>query len=347
MRKMGAVWLMLISFFVLPCSKGEAAWLSEVHYTMGTLLEITIQGENALEARKILRKAFQELRRLEEVFTDYDPDSPLSRLNRRAGLGPEVVEPELYDVIELSLKLSMATEGAFDITVGPLLDLWRLAGENGRWPEPSHISKILLSSGSRGIKLLKGSRVELLDKGMRLDLGGIGKGYAIDRVVEIFKSEGVRRAFVNFGGSSIYALGTASEGKPWVAWVTGPDRKSITGLLELNDMALSASASFGRDLSIGEVRLGHIIDPKTGAPMRQDLAAVAIAKSAAEAEAFSKALLILKSRGALETTAFYKSIAGLVSGPDGDALQSPTLRKMGIFKPLDKFELIQSQLADS
>ena len=175
--------------------------LREIHYVMGTLLDITLYHEIEEQGKRVLRGCFQEARRLEEVFSTYDDASDLSRFNRHAGLGPLEIDREVWSALEICLRLGRETEGAMDITIGPLIDLWRATEEHGTPPSPASLAEALRRTGISKVDLFPDGRGELRQAGMRLDLGGIGKGYAVDRLSRLLIHEGVERAFINFGRS--------------------------------------------------------------------------------------------------------------------------------------------------
>jgi thiamine biosynthesis lipoprotein len=150
---------------------------------------------------------------------------------------------------------------------------------------------VLRQVGYEKLKLYEGSEAELLLPGMKIDLGGIGKGYAVDRVADQFKIAGVSAALINFGGSSIYALGTPPGKQGWEVGIKGPDDR-LHGVICLRDMALSTSGSMGRFWTIGGRRYGHLIDPKTGMPVSEPRMATVVSSTATAAEALSKPLVL-------------------------------------------------------
>lgn len=300
--------------------------LREVHYVMGTLLDMTLFHEDHEEGKRILRRCFQEARRLEALFSAYEEDSALSRLNRQAGLGPVEVEEELFTILSASLDLSRRTEGAFDITIGPLLDLWKRAAHQGRSPERPALQETLSLVGGAKVRLLPQRRVELCKRGMRLDLGGIGKGYTVDRIVKRLKEAGIGRAFLNFGLSSLSAFGSPPGDEAWPIWIKGPHDGEFAGVLDLNDLALSASGTFGRSFKIGERRYGHLLDPRSGFLLDGPAGGIAIAPTATEAEALSSALLILGKEQGLSMLQRSPSCEGLYLDPRGTIWVTPGIR---------------------
>lgn len=295
--------------------------LREIHYVMGTLLEITLYHEPQEEGRRVLARCFQEARRLEDIFSAYDDDSDLSRLNRHAGMGPVGINQELWSVIEISLRLGRETEEAMDITVGPLNDLWKAAEDRGTIPSPPSVAEAMGRMGISKVQLLPDGRAELRQAGMRLDLGGIGKGCAVDYLKEILVQEGVASAFINFGRSSLAAVGSPPERESWPV-LLGSDDGTPIGLVHLEDQHLSISSSFGRSFEIEGTRLGHLIDPRNGFPVRNRILGVAVARTATEAEALTKALVILGPTRGFAVVKRFSKAEGLLTYSNGSQVST-------------------------
>lgn len=286
--------------------------LREIHYVMGTLLDITLYRLTEEEGKRVLRRCFQEARRLEEAFSAHEDNSELTRLNRHAGLGPLQISPELWSALETSLHLGRATEGAMDITVGPLIDLWRAVEEGAVLPSFAAVAETLSRTGISKVRLLPDERAELCQAGMRLDLGGIGKGYAVDRLRRLLVQEGAERAFINFGRSSLAAIGSPPR---WEAWpvLLRDDNGEPMGVMHLRDQTLSASSSFGHSYRIGETRYGHLIDPRDGFPLRHRALAAAVARTATDAEALTKALVVLGPEKGFSVISRFPMAEGLLT----------------------------------
>lgn len=278
------------------CLSPGAVWpalyqVREVHYQMGTFLELTLWHSDADVARGLLRSAVQEVHRLEAILSNFDAESSVSRLNRQAGLGPTSVPPELYELLEIAQRFSAYTAGDFDVTVGPLMELWRENAARGRLPDAKTLEGALRRVGYRKLQLHDGRSAELLLPRMSIDLGGIGKGYAVDRVAQRLKASGVGSALINFGGSSIFALGDPPGKRGWEIGLQGTDG-GLSGVIRLRDMALSTSGSMGRFWTIGGKRYGHLIDPGSGAPVLASRLATVVTASATVAEALTKPLVL-------------------------------------------------------
>ena len=237
----------------------------EVHYQMGTFLELTLWHSEPEVAKRIIRETAEEVHRLDEILSNFDSDSSVSRFNRQAGKGKTSLPPELYELLTIARQFSIMTSGDFDITVGPLMELWRDSSSLGRLPDRDTLSRVLGQVGYEKLKLYDHRQAELLHPAMKIDLGGIGKGYAVERVANRLKTAGVNAALINFGGSSIYALGTPPGEQGWEIGLQATDGR-LRGVVYLRDMALSTSGSMGKFWNIGGKRYGHLIDPKSGMP---------------------------------------------------------------------------------
>jgi thiamine biosynthesis lipoprotein len=239
-----------------------AARVSRARWVMGTACEIDAWGPVAGPA---LAAAFDELDRWDRVLSSYKKESELNALNASAGTGPFRASPELYAATEAALRLARETGGAFDPTVAPVIRSGPAALPLAGW------AKVRLDPAARTI--------ELPAKGMALDFGGIGKGWALDRAAEVLRARGVSRAFFNFGGQ-ILAVGEAPEGGGWTIVVPGRAEP-----LRVRDASVSTSGD--------DQRPGHIVSPFDGRPVRRKAAATAILPRATDADAWSTALYVL------------------------------------------------------
>ena len=266
-------------------------------YIMGTVFQATLcRAEPAAQPQRQMDAVWQEVfaaaRRFDELFTTYAPHSPLSHVNAQAGRGLRAVPAEVSDILRLSQRYADLTDGAFDITVRPLLGLWRQAATTHTRPTAEAIRHTLRFIGSHKLHFAAPHRVGLPARGMALDLGGIGKGYALDRIARQLHAQRLTNALLNFGQSSLWALGRPPDGEGWRLLLRQPNGE-IVGVATFSDQAISISGSLGQSMQVEGRRYGHIIDPRTGRPVQRDLLACVVASSAAQAEALSTALLIL------------------------------------------------------
>ncbi len=263
--------------------------LSDGRYAMGTVLEITLHGPDPVALARARDRVFARVEHLEALLSRWRDASDVSRVNA-AGGAPLPLRPEVLDLLGASLRFRELTRGSFDVTIGPLVSLWTLAIERQRLPGEAEIRAARARVGAGQLRIADG-RVAL-SAGASLDLGGIAKGYALDRVLPLLREEGVQNALLSFGQSSLWAVGAPPGAPGWTLLARAPDG-GFAGLVTLRDRALSVSGSLGQWTEIVGHRYGHLIDPRTGWPLTRRRQALVVARDAALAEALSKALLIL------------------------------------------------------
>jgi thiamine biosynthesis lipoprotein len=254
---------------------------------MGTILEITLVTSDPARAQALIERCFAEAARLEMIFTTWREDGELARLNARAGQGPQKASPELIWILRDAKGFTRETNGVFDVTVAPLIALWREAERRGAAPNDAEIAVARAAVGAERIRIDAKRGTTALDAGMSVDLGGLAKGWALDRLGEFLQADGVDRALLNFGGSSLLALGAPIDDVYWRVAVNGG------AVLLLRNESASVSSSLSQFFEIAGRRYGHIVDPRTGRPIQHQQLAVVVAAAGSLAEAWSKALVIL------------------------------------------------------
>jgi thiamine biosynthesis lipoprotein len=258
---------LFVSLFLVSClGKGAPQVHKSSRLLMGTFVEVSVVG-NDQEAKKAASEIFDELKRI-EMLTSFHRDSELAKINANAGKGPVKTDPELLKIINEALRVARETHGAFDPTVGPLAKLWGFSGEQeSRLPSDSEIQETLHLVGWDKVKIdHEAGTVELPQAGMALDLGGIGKGYALNRTAELLAKAGIRSALVNIGGD-ILALGEKSPGKPWAIGVEDPrNSRAIVAVVSLKDRIIITSGDYERFFEKDGKRYHHILNPRTGYP---------------------------------------------------------------------------------
>jgi FAD:protein FMN transferase len=262
---------------------------------MGTLFAIVMYGPDDETMRRAADAAFEEAHRLDRLLSNYIQESEWSAVNRDAAARPVRVSDELLDLLDACLVYSRRSEGAFDITVGPLMKVWRFYKGEGALPKPEEVTSALTRVGARHVRLDRGARTVRFDKaGVELDPGGIGKGYGVDRMIEVLKRHGIRAALVSGGGSSVYGLGAPpDEPRGWRMEISAPGSlDTMAAEVFLKDMSLSTSGSYEKFFYAGSRRYSHLMDPRTGYPA-QDVSAVSVvAPRTIDSEAWTKAVFI-------------------------------------------------------
>jgi thiamine biosynthesis lipoprotein len=317
----------LAALSALACAAAAPPPLVEIsdgRPAMGTILEITLYAPAAARGRETLDELFGLAQRLDASLSRYDPASGLSKLNAAAGRGPAAVAPELAQILELSLGYSRLTRGSFDVTVGPLVALWTRAGESGVPPTDAAIAQARALVGADQVRL-EASRASLARSGVSVDLGGIAKGWALDRMLPLLRERGIDRALLDFGQSSLWALGAPPGAAGWRLLARGPGDAPL-GVLTLSDQALSVSGSLGQWVEIGGRRYGHVLDPRSGRPLERRRQALVVTRDAALAEALSKALLILGEREGIALVGAQPGCEGMLVDADGGTWETPGWR---------------------
>jgi thiamine biosynthesis lipoprotein len=238
--------------------------------------------------------AFAEVHRLDEMLSNYKPESELSEVNRLAGEHPVAVTPELFNLLAACVEYSRESEGAFDITVGPLMKVWGFYKGTGRLPHRAEVRGALERVGYRNILLDPATRsVRFSRPGIELDPGGIGKGYAVDRMIEVMKPYGIRTALASAAGSSIYGLGAPPGEKGWRVQIRDPkdENKSVAEVF-LKDESMSTSGNYEKFFRAEGKTYSHIMDPRTGWPVQGVLSVSVIAPRTIDSEAWTKPLFV-------------------------------------------------------
>lgn len=279
----------------LPSSSKEQVFSSKTNL-MGSsfVFQLVAPEQEKDQAQKWLDQAEQEVRRIERLISSWDPNSQTSRINQMAGIGPVVVDPELFDLIERSIQLSKLTQGAFDISFAGLDDLWVFDGSQTQLPNPDTLSKRLQTIGYDKIVLDKAAgTVFLSQKGMKIGFGGIGKGYAADRVSQLWSQQGIEHSIVNAGGD-LLARGRQSEGQAWQVGIADPQQpQHIMAWLDIENQAIATSGDYERFFILNGNRYSHIINPKTGYPATGIKSVSVLSPSAELADALASAVFVL------------------------------------------------------
>jgi len=255
------------------------------HEAMATTFEIIIVHEDDRYARQAATAAFDEVDRLEGELSRFIENSDISRINSLPANQPLLLGMDAFECLQLSARIYVETNGAFDITIGSLLNCWR-ENESPRTPSAEQLNLALQFTGTELLQLDEVEHtVQLLASPVQIDLGGIGKGYAVDRIAELLKEWSIDAALISGGYSSVLALDAPSGTKGWPLTLSNPaDRKQVLVRTSLQGRALSGSG-----LQKGQ----HIIDPRTGQPVEGKLAAWSSAPNAATADALSTAFIIM------------------------------------------------------
>lgn len=287
-------------------------------HAMATRFELVLHGDDPVALRAAGEEALNEIDRLENRLSLYRPGSEIAQLNARAAHEPVRVTPELFALLQHAQLLHAETGGAFDITIAPLVRCWGFMGASGKMPSPDEVAAARECVGMQHVQLDTQTRtVRFARDGVMLDLGAIGKGYAVGQAAEILRAAGISSALIHGGTSTVYAIGQPPDADSWKVAIEPPpatvrspalprptsSQPPESGIptelpaVELRDDAMSVSAVWGRSFIADGKLLGHVIDPRTGQPVSLALLAAVVLGSATETDALSTALLVLGADG--------------------------------------------------
>src|SRR6267378_1149332 len=275
---------------------------------MGTSFEVYLYAPNRERAAELFEAAFDEIERVEQVLSNYRPSSELSRINAIAADAPVVTDPEVFALLERAFVYSRESDGAFDVTVGKLMKAWGFFRGAGHYPSSEELARARAETGWQRVRLDQRTRsVLFLARGIELDLGGIGKGYALDCVARVLREAGVTAALISSGSSSIYAIGAPPGQAGWPVRVSDPlDRTRTLSTILLKDQSLSTSGNYEKFFQLNGRTYCHIMDPRTGCPVEGMLQTSVIATEATDSDALSTAVFVM---GPEHSTRLLDSIA--------------------------------------
>jgi len=279
---------------------------------MGMPVRIRLYAADGQAADAAARAAFARIATLDQMMSDYRPDSELRRLEG-AWSQWSVVSPELFAVLERALEIASATEGAFDPSIGPLVSVWREARRSRRMPRRAAIETAKARVGWRQIHLDSSRRaIRLVQPGMRLDLGGIAKGYILQEALRTLGAHDVTRALVEAGGDIV--VSDAPPGRDgWNIQTTAADSMLRERAARLTNAALATSGPTAQFVEIDGARYSHVIDPRTGFAVTSHVVAQVIAEDAATADALATALTVVGPEGARKVLARFPNVVASVS----------------------------------
>ena len=280
------VFLVCLSFS--SCSEKK---VSSTELAMNTVISITAYGDRADEA---VKASFKEVKRIEALLSCHIDDSEISRINKWAHTKKQKVSDETAKVLKKALWVCQKTNGAFDISLKPISDLWNINAQNPKVPSNEEIKSALSTVGYENIEI-DGNFVSFKKKGMQIDLGGAAKGYCADRIKEILKAHGIKNALIDLGGN-IYALGKNEQGKNWRIGLQKPDGKrgEYFRVEELSGKSAVSSGSYERYFEQNGKIYHHILDRKTGCPSNSGLISVTVvSENSFEADMLSTAIFVM------------------------------------------------------
>ena len=287
---------------------------------MGGVFTVTAYGKNRTQLEAAVTESLEEARRIDSLLSNYKRDSEWSKVNRLAGQGPVAISKELFELLDACLQYSRQSEGTFDITVGPLMRRWGFFKGAGRFPHRSEIRTAMAAVGYQNIILDKQAQtVRFQNPSTEMDPGGVGKGYAVDRMVAILRDGGITSAFITAAGSSMYAIGTPPGEPGWKVAILHPAHKERSvAELTLKDQSMATSGSSEKYFIANGKIYSHIMDPRTGYPAQGTLAVSLIAPRALDTEVWAKPIYILGREWAARHKPKGMRVFHCPEGPEGN-----------------------------
>ncbi len=330
--------------FLYSCAPQKERIFQKSKILMDTLVNITVVSDSEDSAEKAIDTAFSEIEKIEKLSNFFSSDSEISRINKNAGISEVTVSSDILELLGKALHVSDITEGAFDVTIGPVIRLYDFHKKIK--PEEYTIKNNLPFVNYRDMIIDRNkSTVFLRRKGMLIDPGGIAKGYAADKAVETLKRQGIHSGLVSVAGD-IKAFGLKPDGRPWKVGIRNPRippnpplvkggkggfSDDIMATIELKDMAISTSGDYERFFVLNNKKYHHLLNPKTGHPAQGCRSASIITREAAFTDAFATGVFILgpeKGMKVLEKMGF----DGIIIDGQGKTYITPGLRGKIEFK---------------
>lgn len=282
--------------------------LRRTEFMLGTAITLSLYDH---QSEALLEEAFTLLESLEDTLSINKSGTLIDKINDNSGISPVTVDEDTFDVIQKGLTYSELTNGSFDITVGPIVKLWNIGFPDAKVPTDSQIADRLPLINYKNLLLdEKAQTIYLSQSGMQIDLGGIGKGYAADRVATLFREKGVKHALIDLGGN-IFAIGNKPNGSLWKIGVQNPftSRGESIGYISVEDKSIVTSGIYERFLEQDGKKYHHILDPATGYPFENDIAGVTIISDASiDGDALSTSVF---SKGIKKGLEFVDTLEGI------------------------------------
>lgn len=288
---------------------------------LDTVVDIQVLSSDEQRANQAIAAAYAEMQRIEELFSRYQEGSQIFSLNKNAGIESVAVSSEVRDMLQRAKEYGLLTDGLFNVTIGALVDLWGIGTEHERVPSENEIRQTLPRINLAALELDQTQNVSITQPGVSVDLGGIGKGYAIDRAWQTLKDQGIEKALINAGGN-IRCLGTRADGKPWRIGIRHPRQEGILGVIEVTEKAVATSGDYERYFVKDGIRYHHILDPRTGKPAQGCQSVTILAPTAEMADALSTSVFLMGVDAGMRFIETQEGVDAMIVGNDGKAVFS-------------------------
>ncbi len=315
------VLLCLFTFYIAGCGSTSTPVTHREQMLMGTLVSISISNTDPEKANRAADLAFQEIRRIEQIMSTYLPESEISLINRSAGKEWRSVHPEILFVIQEALGYSRLSNGAFDITFKPLTRLWNFEPQS-RPPDPKAVRELLNLVDFKSVLIDKEKRVLLKKEGMAIGLGGIAKGYAVDRAMSVLEAQGIEDAIINAGGD-LRVVGRRSSTRRWRVGIQDPRNEvAVIETIHVSGGAVATSGDYEKFFIDQGIRYHHILNPRTGFPARGCRSVTVICPTAMMADAMATSVFVLGPEKGMELIRQLPDLEGMIVNDEGNIMKS-------------------------
>ncbi|MFV8465252.1 FAD:protein FMN transferase [Flavobacterium sp. LB1P62] len=313
MKSIISLFLLLTTFI----SVGQIAHKRKLSM-LGSPFEITAVANDTIKSNEYIDLAVAEVKRIENLISDWIPTTQISEINRNAGIKPVKVDTEVLELVERAIKISQITDGAFDISYASMDKIWKFDGSMKVMPTEEAIKKSVVKIGYRNIIINKKEQTIFLKlEGMKLGLGGIGQGYIADKVKDLLVSKGCISGIVNVSGD-INAWGKQPDGKLWNVGIVNPlNKNKVFATFPLEDSAVETSGSYEKYVIFNGIRYSHIIDPRTGYPATGVVSVSVFAKQTEVADALATGIFVLGVEVGLDLVNQLKGIECIIVDDKG------------------------------
>jgi thiamine biosynthesis lipoprotein ApbE len=294
-------------------STGGEQKIIQTHKMMGTWAEITVYSQDVQAANSAVESALDAMTQVDTLMSAYQQDSEISGINRQAGKKAVAVSSQTFFVVKSAVHYSEISDGAFDITISPLIRSWGFFRKQGRIPPQEEIKRNRALVNYKMIELdSERQRIKLLKNGMTLDLGGIAKGYAVDQAVEKLRDAKIENVLVNLSGN-MYAMGRPKDKYAWHIGIRHPRQKeNLLGFIKLQEEAIATSGDYENFFIHDGKKYSHIINPRTGYPVSGIASVTIIAQTAMEADALSTTVFALGAERGLQLIESIDGVEGVI-----------------------------------
>ncbi len=320
-------------------------------FLMDTLVTITVHGKDETQLKQAVTEAYTEMHRIADLADGFPQpgtaaynSSDVCRINQQAGKQPVRVDRDTIEMLLLAKKYNRLSDGAFDVTIGPVMELWGFGGKNPHVPPADKLREALKLVDSGNLEVNETEQTAFLRKtGMKLDLGAMAKGYATEKALQVIKKHGIQKAMIDAGGN-IRVLGSNLQGKPWRIGIKDP-RKSdgIVAVLPLENSSAVTSGDYYRYFEAGGKRYHHILDPRTGYPATNSMSVTAVTRDAGLADILSTVFFVLSPGNALDLARTMAGVELFLVSADGHIRHTPPLLSRLEVKPGESYRYDQGR----